>query len=199
MKSKFLPVIILLMSSAAANAQIKKGDKLLGASLSAGTSSYSGGSSSNAGISPRIGFGIANNWVLGARLGVSFYTAKSKGSDGKATTTSLSTTVFARKYAPIKNKIGWYAEPGVGYSRSKYKITQGSPISTQESWSVGAGITPGLYYQATDKILVSADFGGLNYSYQKSKGTGSNTYDQHNSTLTLTLLNSFSFGVDFIL
>lgn len=194
MKIRSLLAFTFIITTLSSRAQIQKGDVLLGASVGVNTNNYSGGSSSNAGISPRIGVAIGTNWVLGARFSAGFSNTKS---DSKTTTTNLGATVFVRKYMPVKNKLGWYAELGAGVGTVNGKTTNGSIENKQNTFSYNAGFIPGVYYHATPKVLLSVDAGGIGYFHSKNKNNVTTT--SKTSGFGLNFLSSFSFGIDLVL
>lgn len=193
---------IALAITSASTAQIKPGDVLLGASLGTGYNSSSstgsaGSSSSNANLSPRIGFGVGNNSVLGARLGVGYHRTKTDGIDDKSTNWGLSAAIYWRKFMPVAKQLGWYLEPAVGVSSNKSQQTYSGGKSKSTTTSYIAAVVPGIYYQALPKLLINADFGGVSYYYSRSKNTAGTV--SKNNGISLNLMNQFTFGVDFIL
>ncbi len=197
MKMRSLLMLTFIMAMLSSHAQIQKGDVLLGAFIGVNTNTYSGGSSSNAGISPRIGVVIGTNWVLGARLSAGVSNTKSETIDSKTTTTNLGATVFVRKYMPVKNKLGWYAELGAGVGAVNGKTTNSGIENKQNAFSYNAGFIPGVYYHATPKILLSVDAGGIGYFHSKNKNNVTTT--SKTSSFGLNFLSSFSFGIDLVL
>lgn len=194
-------LVIIISSTATITAQVQKGDVLLGATMGIYYGNNSGsnaGSSSNSNLSPRIGFGVGNNTVVGVRTNFRYLTDKSETSANRLSSTSIGGGVYWRHSMPIKNQIGWYIEAngGVAFQKDVNKNAVGDKAkATSTEYSVGA--VPGIYYQPLPKLLINANFGGIGYSYTRSKYEGNprNRY----SSVYLTLMNSFTFGVDFIL
>lgn len=200
MKHKILPVIaILFFSSYALNAQIEKGNVLLGGTIGYGGSSGSiSNSTSNAGFSPRIGYAIARNTVLGLSGSFNYNRAKAPNSNDKSTYTSYGTAVYLRKYMPVQNKLGWYAEASAGISSSTSKEVVFSINRKSTSRAYGVNVVPGVYYQALPRLIINANVGGASYYYGKYSGNDT-TVKSHYSTVSVNFLSSFSFGIDFIL
>ena len=98
---------------------------------------------------------------------------------------------------PFKKQLGWYLEPsgGVSYENNVQKYSNGETKNSSTRYAVN--LIPGLYYQALPKLLISADFGGLGYSYNRNKSSG--TPISRSSNVYFNLMSSFTFGVDFIL
>lgn len=202
-RQTLLITAIALAATTSLSAQVKKGDLLLGATMglnygNSSGSSGSGSSSSNANIAPRIGFGIGHNSVMGFRTNFGYSSGRNDGSTVRTTSTSIGGSVYWRKFIPIKGQIGWYAEPsaGVSYVSNVTKSDPGGKIQTQ-GINYSALVIPGIYYQPLSKLLISVDFGGLGVNHHRSK----DQFDQRfrNTYVNLSLLNSFTFGVDFVL
>ncbi|NII24037.1 hypothetical protein HB364_03020 [Pseudoflavitalea sp. X16] len=200
MKIKALLLCLTVITSATClQAQIQKGDLLLGATLGFNSNNNNGGnySSSNTNLSPRVALAIGENSVLGLRTNFGYYTSKSELSDQKSRGTTVGASAFWRRYMPIKKQLGWYLEAngGVNFYRavSYYSNTKSKTTTTQ----YGANVIPGIYYQALPRLLVNVDFGGLNYTHGRSKMDGAPVGKA--SSINFNLLSNFTFGVDFIL
>lgn len=192
---------IAIATTSTLSAQVSKGDILLGASLGTGTisssSTGSNTSNSNANLSPRIGFGIGNNSILGARFNVAYGRTKSEGSDGKSSIFSYGAFLYWRKLLPISKQIGWYVEPYGGISSTRYSQTSNNNKSKSSYNTIIVGAAPGIYYQPLNKLMISADFGGLTFGHGRNKQGGVTV--SKSSDVNLTLLQRFNFGIDFIL
>ena len=199
MKKKiYLSAIFAIFLFSATFAQIEKNDWLLGGTLGLNTSNSSsnsvpiGNSSSNANFSPHIAYALGKNSVIGLNLGYS-YTDNS----GNYKSSSFSLNIFYKKYLPCREKFGLYFQFNGG--TILYKLTQtidsaGTLIkSSSTSHVYDADIIPGVYYQASKRVLINADCGGISYAYY-DYGAGSSS-----SYFSFNFLSNFTFGVDFIL
>lgn len=192
---------IAIAVSATLSAQVSKGDILLGATLGTGYNNSSSGaintSQSNSNLSPRIGFGVGNNSILGARISVGYGTTKTEEFDNKSTNFTYGTSVYWRKLMPISKQIGWYLEPaaGVAFSNNTNKSQGIKSKYSNTAFTVAA--VPGIYYQPIPKLLISADFGGVSYSHGTNKSP--NGIKTKSNDVSLSLLQRFTFGIDFIL
>ena len=197
MKEKFLLISsLVLFASLEIQAQVQKGDWLLGGSIgiNAGNSSSMGYSTSNVNILPHIGLAIGKNSVLGLNFGIIYYNSSSGG----FSTLTFATNLFYKKYYVLKNKLGWYLEPGGGAGWSENRQTAidstGAIFKIKNTTRYYIfGIVPGIYYQISPGILLNVDCGGISYSYS-NLGSG---YSSTN--FYFNFLNSFTFGLDFAL
>jgi hypothetical protein len=199
-RQTLLAFIIVLASATASRAQIQKGDILLGATLGIGyNSNNTHSSSANANLAPRVGLAIGKNSVLGLQTNFGYQHSKpgDNNSTWERTATTLGAGLYWRKFMPIKDKIGWFLEPNAAFSYGKTKDESGSQKTEYSATGYSAGIVPGIYYQPVPKLLLSVDFGGLNYSYYINKSEGNPT--SKTSNVNFSLLSYFTFGVDFLL
>jgi hypothetical protein len=192
MKRKILLAITLaIFLAGTTNAQIEKKDWLLGGTAGFNNSTAFG--TSNANLAPHIVYAVGNNSVIGLNFAFSYSTQNLTG--WKRRDLNLASNIIYRKYFVIKNNLGWYSgfSVGGGIGFDKQKQQDSTHFVTQnQSWNVGAGFVPGIYYRATPTLLLTADFGGVSYNYFSSYGvSGSEIY--------FNFLTSFTFGVDFIL
>lgn len=202
-RQTLLALLIVLASATATRAQIQKGEVLLGATLgfyynNNGNSGNPSSSSSNSNLAPRIGIAIGQNSVLGFKTSFGYGSSKDGGTnEQKYTSTTVGAGLYWKKFMPIKKQLGWYLEPNAGFSYAKGKIRNMFSETKSSSTTYAAGIVPGIYYQPLPKLLLSVDIGGAGYSYAINKGTGSST--SKSSAVNLSFLNTFTFGVDFLL
>ncbi|MBS1566360.1 MAG: hypothetical protein JST39_18400 [Bacteroidetes bacterium] len=197
MKKRFLLLATIVSLSIASHAQVEKKDWLLGGSFSftTGNSSssavISGAStvtSSNSNINPELGLAVSKNSILGIRGGLSINTYKGKAG-GKSTYTTWAAGAFWKRLFPINERVGWFSDVEVGYSRLINDYASGY---NYEMAGFSAGVAPGFYYQPSRRILLNANVGGLSYTYSKN-GTNKN------SAFDVNLLNAYTFGVSFII
>jgi len=188
------------------NAQISKGSKLVGTSFvfgsisgSESSTTYSNtptvynstGNSFNFGISPNVGFFLADGFALGGQLSLSIYTSKSDNSNTSSTTTSESkynqpsvyVGPFARYYFVKGQKMSPYAQVegsvGINPSKSDSSNSLGSSSKTDgKGFSWDAGLRLGFEYFISDYVglntFVGFTYGNskTDYEYRPSTGTG---------------------------
>jgi len=200
MRKIILAVITVSLFVSTANAQIKKGDILLGGTFGYGNSNSPGNSSSsNANLNPSIGYAIGKNSVLSIRLGYSH--GKSEDANGNYVSkyTGFSTGMAWKKFFPIKDKLGWFTDLYGAFSSGsiKQQYTPGSSMSKSTSTGYSAGVNPGIYFIPSPGLLLSINAGGIVYGSSRLKSSGQPT--GRNSNFTVNLLNYFGFGIDFII
>ena len=183
------------------NAQIEKKDILIGGTFGFNTGTSNGTTTTNnTNINPRIGYAIGNNSVLSARLGFGFGNSKTDGVS-KTNNYSLGLGLSWRKYFPLNEKFGWYTDLNGNYQLIEQKTKSlgiGSPNASETYIrDRSVYVNPGIYFVPIKGMIIGADVGGLGYSYSKtSYGGGSGT---RNSGFSVNFLNSFNFGIDFII
>ena len=199
MRKYFLVGLLCVAGGLSASAQVAKGSILLGGSLGFNRESdeYLANKHTSTGFSlqPRVSYAVANNLLVGARLGYSYSKAENNQSSS-ATMNGYSGGLFARKLMPIAGAFGWFGEIGGLYSYSKSRNAPSSGnTSTTEYRSISASITPGLYYKPASSWLLSLDMGNLGYSHSKVKSA---SVTSTTNTFGLSFLQNFNFGVDVI-
>jgi hypothetical protein len=192
-KKTLLSFFLFFLAVSMGLAQVEKGDLLLGGSFGVNTGN-TGGTSSNANLTPHLSMGIGHNSVLGLGFGFNYYTAS-----GGEKEFSVSGNLYYKKYFVLKNKVGWYlqAAGGVGWSRTEQPFLDSTGTVTQKVSSNNntytASLTPGIYYQAEPWLFLNADCGGILYSYTHAQDGG------WTSEFFVGFLQSFTFGVDFVI
>ena len=190
-----------MTAGAASQAQVQKGDWLLGGTFSFYTSSSNNGSTTNTGsnsnLNPELGLAVTSNSIVGLLGGFSTSTTKDN-SGNKMTNNSYSAGLFWKRLFSINDKVGWFGDLSGSYDHSKYTTTS-MLGSKQEASANGfsASLSPGVYYKPGRKIFLTAGIGGLSYNHSRTGQSSSNpvTYNSFN----VSLLNYFTFGVSFIL
>ncbi|MEL6560792.1 MAG: outer membrane beta-barrel protein [Bacteroidota bacterium] len=151
MKKHLLITILLfgsIMLSSQLSAQTEKGNMLLGGSVnfSYTDNDFDTGSSTNdistntsLNINPSFGYFIADNFVVGANIGLSFFSSESDS--GNLTTSSNGVTFgpFARYYTDS----GLFGTVGFGFGSSNFEqesdFGDADFTSSTFSWNIGVG------------------------------------------------------------
>jgi hypothetical protein len=200
MRKQILLFSLAFLSVIVSTAQIDKNDILLGGTFGYGSSNPQGSSStSNANLSPRIGYAIGKNSVLSVRLGYNYSKSDDATGNNVSKNSSFSAGLSWQKFFLIKEKLGWFTDLYGSFSRgyTKYQSTPPGNISKSNSTGYSAGVSPGIYFIPVTGLLLSANAGGLSYGSSKFKFNGQET--GKNSNFTINLLNYFGFGIDFII
>jgi len=201
MQKKLLLVVAIVVSALASQAQVEKGNWLLGGSLgfsSTNNDAVGGNSTSfNSNIVPSLGWAVGKNAVIGLRGGFSTGTTKYESNSSKQTFNGYTAGAYWKMYFPFADKAGWYTNLGAAYNFSKSKQTTMGSLVESENSGYYFNFSPGVYYMPTKKIVLSGGLGGLAYSHIRT--SGNSTPVATSSAFIFNLLNSFSFGIEFLL
>lgn len=213
MKKHFYLLFFFFAIAYGSQAQIKKGDVLLGGTLSFNTQKTTPGDNSNTvankqssfTITPSIGKAIKDNLLVGFDLnftgskntqGVSSgYTAKSN---------TYGAGVFVRKYKPLGSGFAIFMQTRLGgnYNTSKNQDEFAVyPSFKASGYSLDLSFYPGIAYAITKRVQLETGFANLvdvNYAHSKSTTTNNNvtSTDKSNSfNISTSLSNEFGFAV----
>src|SRR5579862_4959586 len=188
-----LALVIFLFSTTLS--QIEKNDLLLGGNLgfnasnsANGNASFANGNStSNANIAPHIAYALGKNSTLGLNLGYSY-----TDNPGNYKLSSFISNIFYKKYFPCKEKFGIFLQlyAGIVLAKSSYLVLDSTGLYTKNNSTTHdyeGGIVPGVYYQVSKRVLLTAECGGLSYAYYDF-GEGNSS-----SSLSLDFLTNFTF------
>lgn len=190
-----------------ANAQIVKGEKMLGGSISiiSSKTKYKNTAATDheahtLSVTPQLGFGLGNNWIVG--LGVGYANSKNESLFGPSVSANKSSMVtpgiFVRKFHQFGDKFGIFGQADFEYGFGEQTTRQSNtPTYKSEIKAYSISASPGLYYRATKKFVVEAAIGSLGYTSTTTKPDGSNV-EVKNSQLELSLTNSLSLGFRLI-
>ncbi len=169
MKS-FFPLACLLACAAPASAQLQQGNLMVGASVgSINFSSFGngGGSAFNIGLSPRLGYFVSDQAVVGASLSAGYYRSEGSSSLG------LGAFPFLRYFlsAPPAGGVGRsapFVEVGLGYQWARTSVeVPGAPNIVNSGGDEAAYLSGGLDYFVTPSVALE---GALTYGYKTGFG-----------------------------
>jgi hypothetical protein len=224
-KIYMLASFVVLLSSV--DAQIKRGDIILGGNLNYSNQSTSSPQITGAAspssllkqndlaINPSIGKAIRDNLVLGLDLsyghsGLSYTPAGSPAQTSSAD--NFSAGVFIRRYKPLGN--GFYlfgqAEVTGGYSHSTgYNPPPNSSSSTVNGYGVTFQLYPGIAYALNRRWQIETglpNFLSIDYTHTKTTNSYNNgipdetsTYHDFSFASALTGTNEFTVGVRYFM
>jgi hypothetical protein len=207
MKKILLITFAALFIFGTASAQTGKGYKYIGGSFTfnydedgtvqninfdSGTTQYFNKDIVSFNISPEFGFFLSDKWAIGIQPGYSrvsgtetsnFYSSVNEANNYSYTrkyhTDIVGLAINLRYYYMVNDKIGFYPQFGVSTSHIANDFTNGH-------FSAYAG--PNVVFFPTPKIGLNMGFGNAGYQYN---------YLSHGSVLSLSLNNSFNFGVNY--
>jgi outer membrane immunogenic protein len=209
------------------HAQIVKGSVPIAGSISYNSNSYSTSDSLNTsdfknsdfGISPEIGYFVANNFAIGASI--KYYYDKSSiedasiytdFSDTKTTTIhSLQFSPFAARYFKVSEKFYFSLTATFGYGMplsNVVKSVEHSPAATTITenkglyyYSINADLAPGLLFFINEKFAIQASMGSLyyNYEHRQNNDVSYSNYSKDTGFGLNLSMASISLGVQYLL
>ncbi|PSL49043.1 outer membrane protein with beta-barrel domain [Chitinophaga niastensis] len=200
MKKLIVLAAVALFGTQVAKAQFSKGDVILGGNVNVSTKSDkvkgadSKTTTTNFGISPKVGVALNPNWVIGVFAKTAFGFDKDLAGT-KTKTYDITPGVFVRNYHMIgQSKFAFFAEANAGYRFGQKKVAD-TKTDTYNGFSVN--VLPGITYFVTKHFMVEGAFGGLSYAYDqhKAEATGVKT---NTSSFDFNFPKEFSLGVNWI-
>ncbi len=168
-----------------------KGD--LFASGSVGYSSVKTGDikSDQFNVTPRVGYFITNNFVIGAQLG--FASGKDTnynalGGLDETKRTGFQAGAFARYYSTPANAFSFFGQLSAAYNATKYE--SGGFESKINGFDLG--VSPGISYFVSDHIALETTFGFLGYGTRKPDADGAESTNSFDLNLDLS---NVTFGI----
>ena len=183
-----LSFVVILGAVGIANAQLSKGNYMLGTDMGSGLISLpnnglfgvnfglNDGAGYNLGLSPKAGYFIADNFLIGAVVNLGF--TKSPESNGESVESTVYGVQALSRYYLFPREVGgenllkrgrFFMEGNAGISGVNVK----DGLTTN---GIALGVGPGLSYFITDNVALDISFkynalaGGGNTAYQHSLG-----------------------------
>lgn len=200
MKKMIVVAVLGLIGTQFANAQVKKGNILLGGTVAVGTSSdktegVDGKTTSTSfEISPKVGYAVSDKWVVGVFANTEFNNSKSI-TDVKTKSNSIAPGIFVRNYHNIgESKFAFFGEANVSYA---FGSTEVAGTKTNKFNTIDANVVPGIAYFVTKRFNVEGVFGGINFVNRKDKPqpTGAETTE---TSFGLRFTQQFGLGVNWL-
>ncbi|SHM30962.1 Outer membrane protein beta-barrel domain-containing protein [Chitinophaga jiangningensis] len=200
MKKLIVIAAAALFGTQVANAQISKGDFLVGGTAEVSTSSTKTKdaddktTSTSFGISPKVGYALNSNWMVGVFVGTQF--GVDKAADGtKNKSLAIAPGIFVRNYHMLgDSKFAFFAEGNAAYGFGNNKVDD-TKISTTNAFAVN--VQPGISYFVTKHFMVEGMFGGINYTWAQDK-TEATGVKRNTSSFDFKFTQQFSLGVNFL-
>lgn len=195
-----------------AQAQIKKGDLVLGGNLDYNnqkqTINYSGRDSSiykyrTISIAPSFGKVIRDNLVLGFSIAYTYY--RQDDNQGDVTRgNGFAGSVFLRKYKPLGNGFYLFGEASLGGNYTHTSLNQPGSNSLLSQVTNDYGVTlnlfPGIAYAINPKWqleMALTNFFVISYSHSKLTQSNPNQPDYHNTIDDFTAESAITGGDTF--
>lgn len=184
-------LIFFTILSFCVNAQFNTGDKVLGGYLSFSAQrspdSQSGelrDKSNSFSVSPSLGFFIAENLSIGARLGYSNYVYETYNSSDltyQSKSKHISPALFAERYFSLSDHFLFSVVGNLSFNRGKETTKQFNQITgevyknTSDTYTLSAGLNPTFTFLPSEKWGIQAGVGSLYYSYSRNLSTETKT------------------------
>ncbi|MBC9910681.1 outer membrane beta-barrel protein [Chitinophaga varians] len=203
MKKLIVMAAVALFGTQVAKAQLSKGDVILGGNVNVKTTSAKvkdgddKTTNTSFGISPKVGYALNSNWVIGVFAETQFGNKKvsTKTGDVKTKTLDITPGIFVRNYHMIgQSKFAFFAEANAGYGFGNTKV-EGNKTESYNGFAVN--VLPGITYFVTKHFMIEGAFGGLGYTYaqNKNEATGVKT---NVSDFDFNFTKQLNLGVNFI-
>lgn len=148
-----LMVSLTMIAADKAQAQIQKGNYMVGAGLANFDFGLQKGASVGLDLHPRVGYFIADNVAIGALVNFGFNYAKSQGTNINYGVNAFSRYYFAKKEVDLIKHAYLFIEGNVGINGKNTIVTDKPNSSTN---GLGLGIGPGITYFLTPNIGIEA-------------------------------------------
>ncbi|MFB6457760.1 outer membrane beta-barrel protein [Chitinophaga sp. Hz27] len=200
MKKLIVMAAVALFGTQVAKAQIQKGDILLGGNVNVLThsdkvkDSDAKNTRTSFGISPKVGYALNSNWVVGVFANTNFSFDKDKAGV-KTKGLDINPGLFVRNYHMLgQSKFAFFAEGNASYGFGNNKT---GDTKTDSYNQFNVNVQPGISYFVTKHFMVEGMFGGIGYNWKQTKdeATGIKT---NNSDFGFNFTNQFALGVNFL-
>lgn len=194
---------ILVFISIDTTAQIKKGEKMIGASLSFASekTEYEGIGQDNKAtaimIAPQLGFGFGKNWVAGVSLGYTYAKTDYQGTNNDYDVNIFTGGVFLRKFYELNEKFGVYGQLDLSVGIGKGTADGSTPYDVDVT-TISGIVHPGFYFRPGNKLVIEAMFGRIGYTSTKRDYTVFYE-DAKESSFEFSVTDGLSLGFKIIL
>ena len=194
---------ILVLISIDTKAQIKKGEKMIGASLTFTSQKIAFDDSDEDSklttiiIAPQVGFGFGKNWVAGVGLGYAYEKANYTGTLNDMDASIFSGGVFLRKFFELNEKFGVYGQLDLSVGFGKGTGDGFTPFDVDVT-TISGIVHPGFYFRPGNKLVIEAMFGRIGYTSTKRDYTV-HYEDAKESSFEFSVTEGLSLGFKIIL
>lgn len=202
MKKMIIVAVLGLIGTQFANAQVKKGNVLVGGNVGIATQSNEQDgvdgktTSTTFNISPKAGYALSDKWMVGVFVGTDFSNSKNKTVEPNTElkSTTIAPGVFVRNYHMLGEKVALFGEANVAYGFGTVKADDTKTASVN---SIDANVVPGISYFVNKRFVLEGVFGGINYNNSKSTNE-LNDVESTTSSFNFDFTKKFRVGVSFL-
>jgi len=209
-KKHFYVLAAGLFTVCIANAQIKKGDVLLGGNVNFSTSNVkptgSGSDATSFAISPSIGKAVKDDLVVGLNLNYSHGRSKYGSPATISTGDTYGLGVFVRKYKSLGANFALFAEGDLSgaYQQSNSYPDGGTKPPANKGYSISAGFYPGLAYFISRHVQIETGMQNLAYASYVHTKTGDGASESKSNSFNVgtglsRTLDNFVVGIRWII
>jgi hypothetical protein len=185
------------------NAQVDKGDILLGGNITGQFNKTEEGTNiaktKEWVVNPSIGIAYKNNRVVGASIGYG------RGEMRQESGTSVSIDrynfylagVYVRRYFPVSKNFAVFGQGDLRYQYLKRNVTYPSPFNSgfiEKQNAVGVYLTPGISYRIANRLMLETSFNnliGIQFQNRNRKHTGTSPQPDQKSSSFAFNANAF--------
>lgn len=206
MNKRLLFILPFLLLSFGVFAQLQKGSKILGGTISYSSSSRTANNSGVVGggssltvnqynNSPFLGYFLSDRTVVGLMFDINNFsseTTSNSGSTFKNEQSQFGFGPFVRRYFPVKKWAAFYGQAEIGFNSGKNTFRSGSNssnlISESSTNSFSVGTTVGLAIFPTNWMSLDLAINPLSFTHLKTKNEN-NVLPENSNT------NNFNFNL----
>ena len=156
-------------------------------------------------ISPKVGYAINKNLILGLGLGYSYSKFEIENENVQFLGTDYSRVnsigffPYVKKFFPVSKKLAFNLQGETSFTFSKNTFENSDNIereSKNESFFIG--IRPGINFSLTKNILLEANFGSVGYSHISGEIDGVDNLESNSFAFNFST-SSLIFGMTLLL
>ena len=214
MKKQFYLLTAGLLIVCITNAQIKKGDVLLGGNLNFSKQTtkpddvFYNGDQTSFSISPSIAKAVKDDLIVGLNLSFSYFKNVNKVNTPSmiSTSSSYGLGVFIRKYKVLGAGFALFAEGDLSGQDilSRSYADGGTKPPADKNYTINAGFYPGLAYFISKHVQLETGFQNLAYVQYGHANTGQNPFEVKTNTFSVgtgfnQALSNFIVGIKWLM
>lgn len=186
MRKSILMLVALCVFSLHAMGQTSAGQLFAGGSFNISTNTTSttvggvtqqGDRDFNFNLGPSVGYFIADNIAIGARLTFDIDRSFSRTDDSWVGANSVGLRPFARYYVEMTDKVFVFGQADAGFATGRGRSSDGTnTVVGQRNNSLGVSLGGGIALFPFDQISVDIGFNLLNFSYAGNENVSSPSF-----------------------